>query len=188
MSALLDSLAQVDRQLFVAVHQGLAHPLLDTVLPVVREKETWYALYAIFLVLVIRTHRRRAWIPVLAVVAAVVVSDQLSGIYLKEFFERVRPCRDPALVGHIRDLVRCSGAFSMPSAHASNHFAVAVSLFSFLPKPRRALVLLLLWAGLIAFAQVYVGVHYPGDVVVGGVIGALVGGITRTIAGRWLRT
>ena len=180
MSALVDSLAQVDRQLFVAIHAGLANPVFDAVLPVVREKKTWFALYVIFLVLVLRQHRRRAWIPVLAVVAAVALSDQLSGIYLKEMFERVRPCRDPQLVGHIRDLIRCSGAYSLPSAHASNHFAVALALSSFLPKPSRALPLLLMWAGLISFAQVYVGVHYPGDV--------LVGGSSDRVSGCWSRS
>lgn len=107
------------------------------------------------------------------------ISDQISAHFLKEFFQRTRPCFDPNFSKMCRLLVPCGGGYSFPSSHAANHFALAVfSIYSLQDKGKWILPAFIFWAGIVCYAQVYVGVHFPLDVVFGAMVGIFVGGIT----------
>lgn len=103
------------------------------------------------------------------------ISDTISSKILKKTFERPRPCRTEHIEPEMRKLLGCSKSYSFPSSHAFNHFAIAVFLILTLGKSfKQSRYLLLLWAASIAYAQVYVGVHFPLDVLLGALMGTLV--------------
>jgi undecaprenyl-diphosphatase len=108
---------------------------------------------------------------------AVLISDQSSDL-IKHFVHRLRPCA----VGEGRLLVKhCSDTFSFTSNHAANHFAIAVFLSLALRRIRWLPYVLIFWAAFIALSQVYVGLHYPTDIVGGALLGSLVGYIAFLI-------
>jgi undecaprenyl-diphosphatase len=105
------------------------------------------------------------------------LTDQISSSVFKPFFHRLRPCNDPALLGKTRLLLdHCSGGFSFTSSHAANHFGLAMFIFiSWGMTQERFTKFFFVWAGIIAFAQIYVGVHYPLDIIGGAIIGLVSG-------------
>ena len=115
----------------------------------------------------------------------ILLTDQIASSIIKPAVHRLRPCNDPAVLPDMHLLVDCGPGFSFISSHASNHFGIAVFLililrkrFSWITPPA------LLWATLICFAQVYVGLHYPLDVIGGALLGVVIGMIT----GRFCKT
>jgi len=116
------------------------------------------------------------WIVVCAVLA-IVASDQASNL-VKHFVHRLRPCA----VGEARLLVaHCSDTFSFTSNHAANHFAIAVFLSLVFSRVRWFPYVLIIWASFIALSQVYVGLHYPADIVGGALLGTLIGWVAFLI-------
>jgi undecaprenyl-diphosphatase len=104
-------------------------------------------------------------------------------IFLKEAVHRPRPCQDVAFMNYVRLLLKqCSGSYSFVSNHAANHFGMATFAFlTFRGIFKHWMYLAFLWAFFIAYAQVYVGVHYPLDVLGGAVLGLIVGSVTASI-------
>jgi undecaprenyl-diphosphatase len=153
----------------------------------VSEMLTWFPLYLVFLFLIQRRFDRRGlwWaIPVLGLM--ILCSDKGSVILFKETVQRLRPCHEPTLQGMVH-LVKegCGGRFGFVSSHASNHFAIALFMIGVLGgRPRWALPALLAWASLVAYSRVYLGVHYPGDVLVGALYGAGIGAIFAVLFRR----
>jgi undecaprenyl-diphosphatase len=119
--------------------------------------------------------KQALWIAIGAALL-VLISDQFSANLVKNTFERLRPCNDPILKTKVHLLTYCGGGYSFMSAHATNHFAIAV-YFSMLFKKRLPSMLpyALIWAASIALSQVYVGVHYPFDVICGAITGCVFG-------------
>jgi len=167
----------IDHQLFDFINQSLAHPVLDVILPVYREKTTWIPLYLVMVFLLYRSYgwKRTLWL-LLCIAGTLAVADQLAATVLKPWIGRLRPCAEPSVADHARMLVNCGGKFSFPSNHAVNHFALATVLsLTWLRAHARAWrIAIYLWAASIALAQVYVGKHYPGDVLAGAVLGCLI--------------
>jgi len=172
---MLDQLLAFDKSFFIAINNGLANPFLDFVAPYLRKQEFWYPLYALFLFFIIKDYKKESWKILLAVALLIVVADQFSANLVKNTFMRLRPCAEPSLQGITRHLIeRCAG-YSFMSAHATNHFALAMFIPYFFRQQKWLLPLLLFWAFSIAFSQVYVGVHYPLDVIAGAAVGCLFG-------------
>lgn len=104
----------------------------------------------------------------------ITISDQVSVHLFKNVFQRLRPCHEPALEGMVYTLGRCGGKFGFISSHASNSFAIAVFMALLLWKTLRVMaIIMLVWAAMVSYSRVYLGVHYPGDILVGGMVGAL---------------
>ncbi|MEL7159357.1 MAG: phosphatase PAP2 family protein [Bacteroidota bacterium] len=144
---------------------------MDAVLPVYREKTTCIPLYLLLIFLLWREYGWRKTLWLLVCIAGVLaVADQLAASVLKPWVGRLRPC---AVDDNVRILVGCGGKYGFPSNHATNHFALAqvLSLTWLQGKARGWRLGLFLWAGSIALAQVYVGKHYPGDILAGAVLG-----------------
>lgn len=172
---MLEQILQFDRSFFIAINNGLANPILDFMAPYIRLQEFWYPLYAVFLFFIFKNYKLESWKIILALILLIALSDQFSANLVKNTFMRLRPCSEPNLQGITRHLIeRCAG-YSFMSAHATNHFALAVFLPYFFKDQKWLLPVLLFWAFAIAFSQVYVGVHYPLDVIAGGCTGALFG-------------
>ena len=172
---MIEQILEFDRSFFIAINNGLANPLFDAMTPYIRKQEFWYPLYAVFLFFIIKTYKVESWKIILALILLITFSDQFSANLVKNTFMRIRPCSEPSLQGITRHLLaRCAG-YSFISAHATNHFAIAVFLPFFFREQKWLLPLLLFWAFAIAFSQVYVGVHYPLDVIAGAMCGVLFG-------------
>lgn len=173
----LETLLQLDRILFSFINQELANPLFDLLMPYWREKTTWIPLYIVILVYAfLKLHWKKALLFLICVAATVGIADQVSSQWIKKNVERLRPCKTEALSEDIHLLVPCGSGYSFTSSHATNHFAVAIFIgLSLFYNKRVWQILLLCWAASIAFGQVYVGVHYPLDVIAGGIIGAIIG-------------
>lgn len=181
----MTTLLELDQELFFFINQDLGNPVLDAVMPWWRDKKTWIPLYLVLILFSLLKFKKKGLTFILAVILAAGLGDAVSSHLMKPTFERVRPCNEPALQDAMTLRAGCGKAYSFTSSHATNHMAVAtiiaLTLGMIYPKIRWPFYL---WAASIAFGQVYVGVHYPGDVLVGAFIGW---GIGNIVAKMYLR-
>jgi undecaprenyl-diphosphatase len=177
MSSFLESVQSFDQSLFVLVNRIATHPWLDTLMPFFRESTFWIPFYIFLVVFVFVNFGKKGWVWLLFAFITVLLTDQLSSSIIKNWVQRPRPCSDPLFSDQVRLLLdHCSGGYSFTSSHATNHFGVATFLFITLgPFFGIWKYLLFIWAALICYAQVYVGVHYPLDVVFGALLGFTIG-------------
>jgi len=183
---MLEALIAWDKELFALINTQWCNAFLDFALPYWRTKTTWIPLY-ILLFLVIGKDRGFKILWVLIVLGlTIALADQVSSEWVKKIVERVRPCNDSSLPT-VRTLIHCGGGFSFTSSHATNHFALVMQLFLIFRMnwKTRYFVALFIWAALIAYAQVYVGVHYPLDVFAGGLLGCTLAWFVHQIS-AWL--
>lgn len=166
----------LDYQLMLMVNREMIHPLLDIMALFLRESIFHIPIYIFIILFAFQVFGKKAIWWVVGAIALVAFCDLVSSHLIKPYFARPRPCRDPFMAGQIRFLARYCGANgSFTSSHAVNHFAFATFVVSTLRGVSRWFNLLFLWAFAIAYAQVYVGVHYPSDVVVGAFLGIVFG-------------
>lgn len=167
-----------DFKLFEIINTGLSSPFLDMVMPWVREPLFWLPLYIFLIAFVLFNFGKKSYWFIIFTILTVGTSDITSSRIIKKNIERPRPCHysDSNSDWKVITRVRCGSGYSFTSSHATNHFALATfligTLAAFLPwlKPG-----LWVWAGVISLAQVYVGVHFPFDVVIGALVGILIG-------------
>jgi undecaprenyl-diphosphatase len=172
---MLEQLLSLDRELFIWINNGLSNPFLNFLCLNLRNQATWYPMYAIFIYFLIKQYKVESWKILLAAGLMVLLSDQFSANLVKNTFMRLRPCAEPLLEGKVNHLTGSCNGYSFISAHATNHFAVAIFLAYCFRSIKWLLPALLFWAFSIAFSQVYVGVHYPFDVTIGALCGVLFG-------------
>ncbi len=152
----------------------MANPVLDFLCPILRNKLTWVPLYILFALLLYRKYGAKVIYLGIGAALVILLSDQISSSLIKPYQHRLRPCNNPAIEARLL-LDACGGGYSFVSSHAANHFGLAVFLVFFFERKRLAAPLLLLWAFAVAFSQVYVGVHFPMDVLAGALLGSIIG-------------
>lgn len=183
---MMESLLQFDHDLAYRINTLWSNSFFDAVMPWTRYKYNWLPLYAVLIGNILLTYKKKAWIPLLMCIAAVAISDQIASSLIKPYFHRLRPCQNTML--HLRHVIDCGSGFSFVSSHAANHFAVAVMYpVFFRHQTKWFLPVLLFWAALISYAQVYVGYHYPSDVFVGGLLGIAVSLLIMLVLRKQLR-
>lgn len=169
-------LLKLDRQFFLAIN-GWHSPFFDEIMYVLSQKLVWAPLYAILLIMLWLVYRRNFWYIVPLIILLVTLTDQVSVVLFKDIFHRLRPCHEPSLEGMVQ-LVRgqCGGKFGFISSHAANTFGVAIFAGSLLKvRFKWVLPVLIFWASIVCYSRVYLGVHYPGDVIVGALVGSISG-------------
>ena len=166
----------IDVWLLTTINQQWGNSFFDAVLPFMRETLFWLPLYLFLLLFVTMNFGSRGWWWVLAAVLTAALSDIISSQIIKENIMRIRPCQDMEVSAKIRFFINyCPHSSSFTSSHATSHFAQATFFYFSLRKVTRLAALFFLWAFIIAYTQVYVGVHYPFDVLCGGLLGCLIG-------------
>ncbi|MBO2012595.1 phosphatase PAP2 family protein [Hymenobacter negativus] len=187
---ILHFLQNLDRNLVLAINH--AHtPALDSVMVFASNRYAWIPAYALLITVLIDLFRRNALLVLPLVVAAVGLADSITSRLFKPFFARLRPCHDSKLAGLLHLPDGCGGQFGFLSSHAANSMALAVFLLLVLPQGRFRLTkaLAFVWAVLLSYSRMYLGAHYPSDVLGGAAIGALLGwGAARLfqyLSARW---
>jgi undecaprenyl-diphosphatase len=177
----MEAILEFDQTIFFLINNDGHNSFLDAIMPYWRDKYTWIPFYLALAIFVIYKFRAKGLYLILALALTVGIADTISSKIIKKSVQRLRPCNDTQINQQVKLLVRCGGGYSFTSSHATNHFAVALFLIGTLGRIfRRIKWPLLFWAATIAMGQVYVGVHYPLDILVGGTIGSLIGiGISR---------
>lgn len=173
-----EKLQQWDKWLFVQINTYSANSFFDAIMPVIRNPLYWAPLYIfLFLFVLLNFKTKGVWWFVLFL-STIALTD-LTGTYVfKHTFHRLRPCSDPNFFNHVRLLLKQCGGYSFVSNHAANHFGMAAFFFvTFRHHFRKWVWVAVLWAACIAFAQVYVGIHYPTDVLAGALLGIIFGSI-----------
>jgi membrane-associated phospholipid phosphatase len=178
----MEYLVNLDSTLFQLVNGQWHNGWLDEIAPLWRNRLFWIPLYLALAVYAVHKFRWRGVYFLISLSITAGLSDQISSKIIKPAVERLRPCKDPAMEGKVRLLVPCGGAYSFTSSHATNHFAAATFIFFTLGVfHKSSRWIWWIWAGSIAWCQVYVGVHYPGDVLAGSLLGIAIGFITSRI-------
>ncbi|MFT3826401.1 MAG: phosphatase PAP2 family protein [Chitinophagaceae bacterium] len=185
----LEILDELDKKLFTLIEYWWTIPALDGPMKLLREATTWIPLYAFMLYWIIRYAKPYAWQFIVLTVIVFAITDQVSASLLKPWLGRLRPCREEDLQPYLRNVVGCSGQYGLPSSHAANHFGLATFWFwtIWLIKGKKW-NWLWLWAALICYAQIYVGKHYPLDILAGAVLGYITGAGFARLFELWLFT
>ena len=182
---MVEILEQWDRELFLFLN-GFHSESLDFIMWHVSGKLQWIPLYLFLLIILVKKYGKPVWVVLFAAALVVTLADQFSVKLFKEVFERWRPCHNVDLK-EIVHLVnnKCGGRFGFISSHAANSFATAGLLGLFLN--RKAFALLLIWASVVAYSRVYLGVHYPSDIFGGAILGLVIAFLVHRIASPILK-
>lgn len=146
---------------------------LDPIVLQLTQTISWIPLYVLLLYQIYRIDpKNTAWI-LGGVMLTILLSDQMTSGLMKPYFERLRPCHDPRWEGMLHLYGRCGGLYGFVSSHAANTFGLATFLTLKLGKKQKAIAWLFLYALLVSYTRIYLGVHYPLDVFFGAVVGVL---------------
>ncbi|MBO9564776.1 MAG: phosphatase PAP2 family protein [Niastella sp.] len=179
-------LEAIDKDVFTFVNVDASAPWLDGFMKFLRNATVWIPLYAFMFYWIIKSGRKYAWQFILLTVATFALNDFISAKMLKPWFERLRPCFDPELQGIVRSLVGCGGQYGFPSSHAANHFGLAMFWFYSIQLINgKRWHWLWLWAFIIGYAQIYVGKHFPLDIIGGAIMGIAIGYLLARIFQLW---
>jgi len=173
---------QLDYTAWYYLNSVWHNEFLDAVVPFFRNQWTWAPLYLFLLVFMLKNFGYRGLMWCVFFLATFALSDQLSAHLMKPIFMRLRPCNNPQLANLVHNIVPCGSGYSFPSSHAANHFALGVfSAVTLRFLGKWIWYVCLFWAASVAYAQVYVGVHFPLDVTCGGMLGAAAGLFTAKL-------
>jgi undecaprenyl-diphosphatase len=188
MNSILEILNNWDTEIFLSIN-GCHSDFWDFVMWWASDKFIWIPVYLLFLYLLWKDYRKMIWLVLVFAALLIFLSDQISVHLFKDVFERLRPSHEPDLAGMVH-LVndKRGGRYGFYSSHASNIFAIAVFVVSLYKRHCPSLYLFIfLWAGMIAYSRIYLGVHYPGDVIVGAIAGGILGFFTARFLKNLLR-
>lgn len=172
---MLQQLRELDRELFIYFN-SMQSPFWDTFMTYMSSRVFWVPMYMLILAYLMYYYRKRSILQIGAMVIAVAAADLISSRFFKPFFARLRPCHDESLSEVVNMVSGCGGRFGFISSHAANTFAFAAALCLILDKRYRIFkVFLLIWASIVSYSRIYLGVHYPGDVLGGALLGILLG-------------
>lgn len=177
----MEEIIQEDKQVFLYLN-NLGDPAFDQFWMLISSTWIWVPLYIIFLYFLYKNYKLRSLVFILIFLTlGAVVSDQLSNVF-KYGVARLRPCHDPTLEHHMR-IVKCGGQFGFYSAHASNTFFLAIYLGILLKnKIKWFPYAIVVWALVVSYSRIYLGVHFPIDILVGAFVGSLLGVIFGALA------
>lgn len=169
---MIDFIQNLDIILFYFVNNNLSNSFFDLVMPFLTEVDNWLLIYIFGFYYLIFKCGKVGRITAAALILTIILSDQISSTFIKEYIGRLRPCHT---LPDVNLLVGCGGGKSFPSSHAANNFAAATVITYFFRKNYSFFYII---AAVVAFTRIYIGVHYPFDVIGGAVLGVGIGFLT----------
>jgi len=171
---MIERIDQIDRSLFLLLN-GFHSYFWDGVMWWMSGNTSWIFLYVLILAWLIKEYKWRIWILVFLIALTITLSDQLSVHLFKNVFQRPRPCHNAEIAPLVHLVhLHCGGAYGFVSSHAANTFGIAM-LTAGLLKNKYFSWFIFAWASLVSYTRIYLGVHYPGDILGGAVLGLLIG-------------
>ncbi len=167
---------ELDKWLFIQINSHWVNPFFDAVMPFIRNPLCWVPLYLFIFLFVLLNYKTKGIWWMVVFLSTIALTD-MTGTYLfKHTIERLRPCADPDLAFQVRLLLNHCAGYSFISNHAANHFGMATFFFFTLRHILKNWKWVpYIWATIIVYSQVYVGLHYPSDVIGGALLGFLFG-------------
>ena len=172
----METLSNIDSDLFLFLN-GLHTDWMDKVMVLLTDMWAWFPIYLLLIYWTIKQYGKRCWWVFLAIVLVVLCTDQLASHVCKPVFQRLRPCYNT----DFQDLIHlpkgmAGGKYGFVSSHAANTFGIAAFLTPALRKYRPwTAIVLYLWAFISSYSRIYIGYHYPGDILCGALLGMLIG-------------
>ena len=174
---MISTLLEWDTTIMHWINDGWSHPVADFIFPLLRNKYFWIPLYVLCVSWIMYNHHVRHVLLILLFLAlSIFAADTISSQLIKYEVKRVRPCQEVNMEPPVIERVACGSGYSFTSSHAANHFCLAAYFISIFGKLLgRWKYLWWLWALIISVAQIYVGLHYPLDIIGGGLLGMIIG-------------
>ena len=166
---MLEKIKILDHKILLWIHKNLSNSILDVFMPFITNEDNWIIPITVLVIVLCIFAEKKGKIAIIILLITLGLTDSICAQFIKPFIERIRPSHLD-LEG-LNLLVKKGGKWSMPSNHAANMFAFATTLSFFYKRYKTFLFIL---ASLIAFSRVYVGVHFPGDIFFGALIGYII--------------
>src|SRR5690606_28646301 len=183
----MEQLIEFDKELFLLLN-NLGNPVWDDFWNILTNKWSSIPLYAVLIYLLYKSlGLKGAIISIILVAGMITITDQLANVF-KDAFQRPRPCRQEGVMEFARIIAERCGRYGYFSAHAASSAALALYMGLILkPFYSKIFPILIIWAAMVAYSRIYVGVHYPGDILTGMLLGVIVGWIFYKIQQSLLR-
>lgn len=174
--SLIEYLKRLDKIFFILIHNDSDHRVLDYIMLGIRNLLSWIPIYIFMIFFAFKKGGNKAWIFILFSMITIAIAACTTEIFLKPLFSRISPCFDPEVHNYLRSIIECKGKYSFPSSIAANCAALtAFWYWSFSNITGRKWKWLWTWPLLVCYAQIYVGVNFPSDVVAGSILGIVIG-------------
>ena len=170
--SIFESIKQAD-QSFLLFLNSFHNNFWDKAITLFTSTEIWIPLYLLIIFFIIKTYKRNSIYIIILIILAITLSDQFSGL-IKNSVQRLRPTHDPILGNLVHNIYNRGGMYGFFSAHAANSFTIAI-IASRLFKNQLLSIILICWAVTVSYTRIYLGLHYPGDILTGWIWGTLSG-------------
>lgn len=170
---MLEKIKELDQELFLELN-GIHNPTMDFIMYWLSDRFIWFPFYGLLLAFIIYKLRWKAVYTVTAIILTIICADQFTTRFMKAYFQRFRPCHEESIQSLVHMVAGCGGSYGFASSHAANTFGLAMITWLIFKDKYPKFSLLFFWAIPVSYSRIYLGVHYPLDIIVGALVGMLI--------------